>query len=104
MHGPLDSADVHPQSVVFFLSFRWLRVSCIGGFFWLLWCSLSLYLYLLFILLGIGTIVISFFLQWDDSIENLPQVRHPKKKKRRWTSLEEDTLRAGVKMYVFFQN
>jgi hypothetical protein len=54
--------------------------------------------------LGIGTIVISFFLQWDDSIENLPQVRHPKKKKRRWTSLEEDTLRAGVKMYVFFQN
>ncbi|GAU18646.1 hypothetical protein TSUD_124790 [Trifolium subterraneum] len=34
--------------------------------------------------------------EWNDSIENLPL---PKKKKRRWTSLEEETLRAGVKMF-----
>lgn len=72
-----------------------------GGFFWLLWCSLSLYLYMCF-LLGIGILVISFFLQWDDSIENLPQQSLPRRKKRKWTSLEEETLRAGVRMYVFF--
>jgi len=53
-------------------------------------------------LLGIGTLVISFFLQWDDSIENLPQQSQPRRKKRKWTSLEEETLRAGVRMYVFF--
>ncbi|CAJ2631100.1 unnamed protein product [Trifolium pratense] len=37
--------------------------------------------------------------EWDDSIENKPHVKQPKKKKRRWTSLEEDTLRDGVKMF-----
>ncbi|XP_027190658.1 uncharacterized protein [Cicer arietinum] len=37
--------------------------------------------------------------QWNDSIENLPHESQPRRKKRRWTSLEEETLRAGVKMF-----
>ncbi|OIV95654.1 hypothetical protein TanjilG_01448 [Lupinus angustifolius] len=37
--------------------------------------------------------------QWDDSLGNFSQVAQPRKKKRRWTSLEEETLRDGVKMF-----
>ncbi|CAL0301348.1 unnamed protein product [Lupinus luteus] len=37
--------------------------------------------------------------QWDDSLGNLPQVAQPKKRKRKWTSLEEETLRDGVKIF-----
>lgn len=37
--------------------------------------------------------------EWDDSIENLPQQSQPRRKKRKWTSLEEETLRAGVRMF-----
>nr|QSD99797.1 MYB family transcription factor [Melilotus albus] len=37
--------------------------------------------------------------EWNDSIENLPQQRPPRRKKRKWTSLEEETLRAGVRMF-----
>ncbi|KAL5077053.1 hypothetical protein RYX36_016037 [Vicia faba] len=35
----------------------------------------------------------------DDSIDNSLQARQPRRKKRKWTSLEEETLRAGVKMF-----
>ncbi|XP_027932130.1 uncharacterized protein LOC114187915 isoform X2 [Vigna unguiculata] len=38
-------------------------------------------------------------LEWDDSIDNSPQVIQPRRKKRKWSSLEEETLRAGVKMF-----
>ncbi|CAL5202674.1 unnamed protein product [Lathyrus oleraceus] len=37
--------------------------------------------------------------EWNDSIDNSPQERLPRRKKRKWTSLEEETLRAGVKMF-----
>ncbi|XP_061356953.1 uncharacterized protein LOC133301342 isoform X2 [Gastrolobium bilobum] len=37
--------------------------------------------------------------EWDDSIDNLPQGRQPRRRKRKWSSLEEETLRAGVKMF-----
>ncbi|XP_058787851.1 uncharacterized protein LOC131662164 [Vicia villosa] len=37
--------------------------------------------------------------EWDDSIDNSLQARQPRRKKRKWTSLEEETLRAGVKMF-----
>ncbi|XP_057428998.1 uncharacterized protein LOC130722323 [Lotus japonicus] len=37
--------------------------------------------------------------EWNDSIDNLPQVIQPRRRKLKWTSLEEETLRAGVKMF-----
>ncbi|XP_022632855.1 uncharacterized protein LOC106752502 isoform X2 [Vigna radiata var. radiata] len=37
--------------------------------------------------------------EWDDSIDNSPQARQTRRRKRRWSSLEEETLRAGVKMF-----
>ncbi|RDY07523.1 hypothetical protein CR513_08353, partial [Mucuna pruriens] len=37
--------------------------------------------------------------EWDDSIDNSPQARQPRRRKRKWTSLEEETLRAGVNMF-----
>ncbi|KAE9594481.1 putative transcription factor MYB-HB-like family [Lupinus albus] len=37
--------------------------------------------------------------EWDDSLGNSPQVSQPRKRKRKWTSLEEETLRDGVKMF-----
>ncbi|CAL0334750.1 unnamed protein product [Lupinus luteus] len=37
--------------------------------------------------------------EWDDSLDNSPQQAHPRKRKRRWTSLEEETLRAGVNKF-----
>ncbi|XP_027335759.1 uncharacterized protein LOC113849788 isoform X2 [Abrus precatorius] len=37
--------------------------------------------------------------EWDDSMDNLPQGKQPRRRKRKWTSLEEETLRAGVKMF-----
>ncbi|CAJ1960587.1 unnamed protein product [Sphenostylis stenocarpa] len=37
--------------------------------------------------------------EWDDSIDNSPQARQPRRRKRKWSSLEEETLRAGVKMF-----
>ncbi|KAI5408359.1 hypothetical protein KIW84_054256 [Lathyrus oleraceus] len=70
-----------------------LRVSCFGGFFWLLWCSLVL------VCTFNWALAHSFFMQWNDSIDNSPQERLPRRKKRKWTSLEEETLRAGVKMF-----
>ncbi|KAK7333121.1 hypothetical protein VNO80_29885 [Phaseolus coccineus] len=38
-------------------------------------------------------------IEWDDSIDNSPQARQSRRRKRRWSSLEEETLRAGVKMF-----
>ncbi|KAL2333070.1 hypothetical protein Fmac_014283 [Flemingia macrophylla] len=38
--------------------------------------------------------------EWEDSGDNSPQARQPRRRKRKWSSLEEETLRAGVKMYV----
>ncbi|KAK7305531.1 hypothetical protein VNO77_43437 [Canavalia gladiata] len=35
---------------------------------------------------------------WDDSIDHMSQGRQPRRR-RKWTSLEEETLRAGVKMF-----
>ena len=52
------------------------------------------------IYLCIGILVISLSLQWDDSIDNMPQGIPPRRKKRKWTPLEEETLRTGVKMYM----
>lgn len=54
--------------------------------------------------LCIGILVISLSLQWDDSIDNLPQGKQLRRKKRKWTSLEEETLRNGVKKYVLVLN
>ncbi|KAH1226164.1 Single myb histone 4 [Glycine max] len=39
------------------------------------------------------------FFQWEDSVDNSPQARQPRRRKRKWSSLEEETLRAGVKMF-----
>ncbi|KAI5408356.1 hypothetical protein KIW84_054256 [Lathyrus oleraceus] len=74
-------------------TYEMLRVSCFGGFFWLLWCSLVL------VCTFNWALAHSFFMQWNDSIDNSPQERLPRRKKRKWTSLEEETLRAGVKMF-----
>lgn len=100
MQWLVDSEDVHPLRVFsFLLIIQMLRVSCFGGFFWLLWCSLVL------VCTFNWALAHSFFMQWNDSIDNSPQERLPRRKKRKWTSLEEETLRAGVKMYVsFLQN
>ncbi|ESW18874.1 hypothetical protein PHAVU_006G078200 [Phaseolus vulgaris] len=38
-------------------------------------------------------------IEWDDSIDNSPLARQSRRRKRRWSSLEEETLRAGVKMF-----
>ncbi|OIW14097.1 hypothetical protein TanjilG_19476 [Lupinus angustifolius] len=37
--------------------------------------------------------------EWDDSLDNSPQQAQPRKRKRKWTSLEEETLRAGVNKF-----
>ncbi|KAK7387299.1 hypothetical protein VNO78_27999 [Psophocarpus tetragonolobus] len=37
--------------------------------------------------------------EWDDSVDNSPQARQPRRRKRKWSSLEEETLRTGVKMF-----
>ncbi|KHN18665.1 Telomeric repeat-binding factor 1 [Glycine soja] len=37
--------------------------------------------------------------EWEDSIDNSQQARQPRRRKRKWSSLEEETLRAGVKMF-----
>ncbi|RZB80976.1 uncharacterized protein LOC114377338 [Glycine soja] len=37
--------------------------------------------------------------EWEDSVDNSPQARQPRRRKRKWSSLEEETLRAGVKMF-----
>lgn len=54
------------------------------------------------IIYNLPDVLIISFLQWNDSIDNLPQVIQPRRRKLKWTSLEEETLRAGVKMYVLF--
>ncbi|KAK7302109.1 hypothetical protein RJT34_12989 [Clitoria ternatea] len=37
--------------------------------------------------------------EFGDSIDNSPQGRQARRRKRKWTSLEEETLRAGVKLF-----
>ncbi|KAE9598896.1 putative transcription factor MYB-HB-like family [Lupinus albus] len=37
--------------------------------------------------------------EWDDSLDNSPQQAQPRKRKRKWTSLEEETLRDGVNKF-----
>ncbi|KAG4954120.1 hypothetical protein JHK87_039714 [Glycine soja] len=43
-------------------------------------------------------------LRESDSIDNSQQARQPRRRKRKWSSLEEETLRAGVKMYALVLN
>ncbi|KAL1332407.1 hypothetical protein HN51_061221 [Arachis hypogaea] len=37
--------------------------------------------------------------EWNDSIENMPNGMQLRRKKRKWSSLEEETLRTGVQMF-----
>nr|KYP44525.1 Telomeric repeat-binding factor 2 [Cajanus cajan] len=37
--------------------------------------------------------------EWEDSTDNSSQARQTRRRKRKWSSLEEETLRAGVQMF-----